>query len=56
MNSDQTPDEIRRRLRNEQHQKRARDNNHSISRLLDDACKLVELKKPGSPQHLSRKG
>jgi hypothetical protein len=56
MNGEQTPDEIRRRLLNELHQQRAKDNNHSIGRLLDDACKLVELKQLGSPQHLSRKG
>jgi hypothetical protein len=57
MNSEQTPEEIRRRrLRNEQHQKRAKDNNHSIGRMLDDAYKLATLKQLGSPQHLSRKG
>lgn len=44
----ETPDAIRRRIRGELHRQRCLDNDHSIARLLDDACKLdAELKRQG---------
>ncbi|MBI2305757.1 MAG: hypothetical protein HYU78_00505 [Rhodocyclales bacterium] len=43
-----TPDQIRREIRGELHRQRCLDNDHSISRLLDDASKLdAELKARG---------
>lgn len=47
-----TPDQIRREIRGELHRQRCLDNDHSISRLLDDACKLdAELKRLGAYQY-----
>ena len=42
------PNAIRQRIRAELHRQRVADNDHSISRMLDDACKLdTELKHLG---------
>ena len=48
----ETPDAIRRRIRGDLHRQRCLDNDHSISRLLDDACLLDKrLKEVGAYQH-----
>lgn len=48
----ETPDAIRRRLRGELHRQRCQDNDHSISRLLDDALELDQrLKEIGAYQY-----
>lgn len=53
----ETPDQIRRRIRGELHQKRVVDNDHSVGRMLDDACKLdAELKRQGVFQYPSHWG
>ncbi len=45
----ETPDAIRHRIRGELHLKRVADNDHSVARMLDDACKLdAELKRQGA--------
>lgn len=48
----ESPDAIRHRLRRDLHRQRCQDNDHSISRLLDDALELDQrLKEIGAYQY-----
>lgn len=52
-----SPDQIRREIRGELHRQRCLDNDHSVARMLDDACKLdAELKRQGVFKYPSQWG
>lgn len=57
MREPETPDAIRRRIRGELHLKRVADNDHSVARMLDDACLLDKrLKEIGAYKYPSMWG